>query len=89
MIRDFPTPVYRQYPHNFPISGLDEKWAFSVDKMWMDFSRFFPQGELVPITGADPTSREKREMHPIYGYQVGLSTISTSPTAITILISYL
>jgi hypothetical protein len=28
--------------------------AVSVDNLWMDFSRFFPQGELVPVTESGP-----------------------------------
>ena len=37
----------------------------------------------------NPTSRDDPVFHPICGVKSGLSTVSTPPTAITILISYL
>lgn len=88
-IRDIPTPRYGQYPHENPISGLEEKLAFPVDILWMDFSRFFPQRELVPGMEPDPTFGAKRKNHPTYGTLEDLSTVSTVPTTVTILISYL
>ena len=53
---------------------------------------FFPTlstGTTGSDNGTNPTFRDDPENLPICRVQGGLSTVSTSPTAITILISYL
>jgi hypothetical protein len=51
------TPKYGQRKIISPIYGLTQISAILVDKVVDKFSEFFPQGELVPVTGPNRTSR--------------------------------
>jgi hypothetical protein len=86
---EFCTPIYGHGPVCYPRCGLGQKVVFPVDKVWMIFTDSFHKESDVRQGVKTQDAGRGDTLYPISEVVGVLSTLSTGPTTITILITYL